>query len=146
MIFVDSNVLLKCLGFTLRENVSENLNRGRLWFAVPPHMTMHRLEISFQWNRECSRDTSLINNSDRLRAFLRQCMVCAWYILKMHLIKIHDKGVWNIIFFKKWYNVMQIQKLGFFFCSFGYLEPSCCFHTFNKSHSTKKAFCLGWWV
>ena len=35
MIFVNSNVLLKCLESTPRENVSGNWNGGRLWFLVP---------------------------------------------------------------------------------------------------------------
>ena len=39
MILIDSRVLLQCFGFTLKENDSGNLKRGKLWFVFPPYMS-----------------------------------------------------------------------------------------------------------
>ena len=39
MILIDSRVLFRCFGFTLKENDSGNLKRRRLWFVAPSCMS-----------------------------------------------------------------------------------------------------------
>ena len=116
MTHIDSYVPLKCLELTLIENVSGNLNHGMLWFVVT-HISVG-LARNFRWNHECYRRTSITSRtyySDRLWAFLCQGMVCALYILQRRLIKIHNKGAWNIMFFSKWCKCHEDRKTGLHF-------------------------------
>ena len=141
MTHIDSYVPLKCLELTLIENVSGNLNHGMLWFVVT-HISVG-LARNFRWNHECYRRSSITSRtyySDRLWAFLCQVMVCALYILERRLIKIHNKGAWNIMFFSKWCNVMKIEKLGFIFRLFEHLDLCGCFSNVLQSPFCEKDF------
>ena len=113
-IFIDSNVLLKCLRFTLRENAS---NRGRLWFVVLLYMSCISTKFPFDETTNAPMTHRLSTEpAIRLWALLHQGMVCTWYILEMRLIKILDKGIWSIMFFNKLYNVMILFKQNNFLC------------------------------
>ena len=149
MILIDSRVLLQCFGFTLKENDSGNLKRGKLWFVFPPYMSCIGKKPPFNETvnvpvmHRLSSDPAIPMEFDPFLAKVWFALYIyssfVWSRFKIRLAGILWSSTRDTI-------TCKYKSWASFFAPLGISMLPVVFMHFFEAHSVKKAFCPRWWV